>query len=198
MKLIPVFAALCAAVPSLAQSFDASFWTRSTAGTTTPIPWVTGTAKGVFLDGRWAFDAPKTGGAYVGKTFTLWEKSITLIPEGGALFGKETGFGPELLALTSHGKWSTFSQWQYVKGIRGSDSFAYGWAHLLREVFPGVKLGADAQSFYIRGGHQPQTDVGPCVQFETHGMYFRAWSAWSVGALNRGNPTLFVGIGYAR
>lgn len=201
-KLITVFFLVLSSL--FGQTHDLSFWTRSTAGSVLPIPWYIYSGKKVVIDIRHNFDAKDTFGACLGRRFG--GEALSLVPEACWYIGKADGFGPELLVSGNRGRLSLFSQNQYVQGIESRDSFLYHWTDTLVKIHKNVLLGVDWQVFRLTGkqeeGASKSTtaiDVGPATKIVLGKIYLRAWPCWGIDPKDparRGNPTLFLGVGY--
>ena len=183
-----------------AQQHDFSMWTRSTTGSTVVIPWYMHFGDKFVIDARYNYDAKGTFGGCIGKSFG--GKNLSLVPEACGYIGEVDGFGPELLVMGSKGKTSLFSQNQYVHGMNSRDSFLYHWTDLLLKTNKNLSLGVDWQIFKLTGISAPvAVDVGPAVKVMFGKVYFRIWPCWAIDpkdSARRGNPTLFLGVGYAR
>lgn len=154
----------------------------------------------VVVNVRHNFDATDTLGICVGKNFSISNGTLFLVPEACGYSGRADGFGPELLVIGNKGRASFFSQNQYVRGTRPEDSFVYHWGDLLIKTNRYLSLGVDWQAFKTTNISAPVAiDIGPVAKVTIKRMYFRVWSCWAIDPNNpsrRGDPTLFLGIGY--
>lgn len=193
-----IFAIIFLCPTLFGQQNDFSVWTRSTAGETVVIPWYMHLGKKAVVDVRYNFDAKNTAGICLGKKWG--DETITVIPEACGYIGDLNGFGPEFLVLGSKGRINLFSQNQYIRGSLPSNSFVYHWVDLVASVNKYIALGVDYQVFKLTNVSAPTAvDIGPAAKITVGKMYFRLWPCWGMDpkdANRRGNPTLFLGVGY--
>jgi hypothetical protein len=198
MKLRILLFAIIFLCPIFGQQNDMSFWTRSTAGSTSPIPWFMHFGDKFVVDVRHNYDAKNTAGLCLGKKFG--GEALSVVPETCGYIGRIDGFGPELLVLGSKGRVSLFSQNQYVYDTHLKESFVYHWTDILVKVHKNVSLGVDWQVFKPTDFSAPTAvDIGPAAKVTLGKIYLRAWPCWSIDPRDparRGNPTLFLGVGY--
>jgi len=189
-----LFLVLFFSMTLFSQEHDVSFWSRNTS--LSAFPWYFYGNGKIVLDTRFNFDAEKTAGVCIGKSFSKKE-NITLIPEACGYLGKTNGLGPELLVMTKKGKFNSFSQNQYVHGI-GNTSFVYHWTDVQWQVQKRISVGADGQIFKeMSKAPTAQVDLGPSTKLilSKH-VYFKFWPAWSIGPQNVGEKKIFLGLGY--
>jgi len=186
---------------ALFAQWDVSYWHRNAMGAKSEIPWVTRIDPKSFgtIDVRYNYDWNRSGGVYFGKAFKIKDTGWTFVPEVGTIIGEYDGFGPELLLIGSHGKWSHFSQWQWVSSFNTNKNpdWGYIWIEELRKTpIPHTEIGIGAQTFYLRGDSRPQTDLGIATRFTFGKLYIKIWPTWGIQK-NKRKPTNYIGIGYA-
>lgn len=186
-----IFAILIVCSTLFGQENDLSMWAKNTA----VIPWYLHIDKKVVVDLRYNFDAKRTGGICIGKA--IGKESLTLIPEACGYIGQTNGYGPELLILAGHGKYSVFSQNQFFQAVGGDTSYFYHWTDFQIKVVKGFSAGFGEQICKSINDDPGQIDVGPSVKLAVGKIYFKFWPTWSVGPANRGEFATLVGVGYA-
>lgn len=217
MRAIAALALIASAAPVMAQH-DVSLWDRTASGETAFIPWYLGVGKlklpllgkRTVIDARHNFDWKNTAGFYAGRAFG--KDSLTLIPEFGLLAGKYDGYGPELLVLSTKGRFNLFSQSQYVISIGRHKDWAYHWSEVLIRVNSWLYAGWGVQAFHeFSNGSEPEVDEGPAAKLvltkplrrlgvrldEGQSVYLKVWPARSDGPANKGRAVTTVGLGYA-
>lgn len=214
MRFMALF--LLALAPLSAQH-DFSVWNRTASGETAFIPWYLGVGKlklpilgeKTVIDARHNFDWKDTAGVYAGRSFG--KESLTLIPEVGVMFGEYDGWGPELLVLSTKGRFNLFSQTQLTKGFGRHSDWGYHWTEILIRANSWLYVGWGGQVFHeFAKGSKPEIDEGPAAKLilnaplrklgvpvrEGQTAYLKLWPAHSDGPANRGRLVSFAGIGY--
>jgi hypothetical protein len=102
---------------------------------------------GLHLEGRYNYEGPRTGSAWVGWNVGVGEKlrlDATLM--AGGVFGDTRGVAPGYELTLSYGRFELYSEGEYVFDTTDSgDSFFYNWAQLGYAPFDWLTVGLASQ-----------------------------------------------------
>lgn len=184
---------------TICSAQDMSMWTSKTtsdpSSDMTYFMWVTHVGKKFTLDVRQGFDAPNTFGGYVGTKPLGKDSTFWLIPEVGGLIGDYKGFGPELLAGGTNGRYRYFMFFQYVIGVNGCDNFFFTYDELTYRMTRDVRAGLAAQMFWGQSHDGfPGFDVGPQLRV----MLGKTWylKPWYTVNPTTEKQKFILGVGY--
>jgi hypothetical protein len=110
-------------------------------------PTVTADRGVLHLEGRYNYEAFKTGSAWVGWNFGFGEKlrvDATLMV--GGVFGETDGLAPGYHLTVSLGRFELYSEGEYVVDLKDADNdFFYNWAQLGYSPFDWLNAGLVSQ-----------------------------------------------------
>jgi hypothetical protein len=102
---------------------------------------------GMHLEGRYNYEGPRTGSAWVGWNVGVGEKlrlDATLM--AGGVFGDTRGVAPGYELTLSYGKFELYSEGEYVFDTQDEgNSFFYNWAQLGYSPFDWLTVGLASQ-----------------------------------------------------
>ena len=178
---------------------DMSMWTSKTTTQQSEMAyfmWVTHVGPKFTLDVRQGFDAPNTFGGYVGTTPIGKDSTFWIIPEIGGIIGDQKGFGPELLAGGTNGRFRYFMFAQYVFGVESCESFFFTYDEIHYELKnKGPRVGTAVQMFWGESQTDfPGFDIGPQMRIPLgKSFYLKPWYTWN---LETGKQKFITGLGY--
>ena len=175
------------------QNNDLNVWTMAGEFKSTLV-WFIHYGDKIVVDGRYNYDADKTAGFCLGKK--IGKDSLAFVPEVCGYYGRTKGYGPELIMYSETNHLLVFSQTQFVKGA-GNKSFTYDWTDVLFVVNKHLTVGAGGQAFKEISGDPTTVDIGPQTKLSFGKIFFRVWPKWATDPANRGQKSLWMGVGYA-
>jgi hypothetical protein len=102
---------------------------------------------GLHLEGRYNYEGPRTGSAWVGWNVGVGEKlrlDATLM--AGGVFGDTRGVAPGYELTLSYGRFELYSEGEYVFDTQDKgNSFFYNWAQLGYSPFDWLSVGLASQ-----------------------------------------------------
>lgn len=197
-----VSAIICACAGSALGQSDLSYWDRQAYGENISYPWYTYFGKKIVVDARYGFDQKKTAGLYVGKQ--IGNRTFSAIPAGGVLFGAYNGISPQIYLIANTGRFSLFTQSQYVKGLGSSNDYQYHWVDTLVSANKHIAAGVDWQVYHEWAAHYAEHDIGPSAKITFGPLqrgdkeispYIRMWYARSLGPDKKGVDLFYTALG---